>query len=177
MNYSIGLASLVIAVGSVMAAPAQAAVEVNEVGANATSHCQGALPAFETAIRKRPLAVQNEGSTSSFVTCSFSTQYNAGDINQVGYFGIFFNNTTATAKTVTCSGVAGFASNATNVFISKTATVAGTTPAAPGEGEIFFEPADNGAQGYYPLVNVSCNIPPGVGIADTYVGFNVDDAT
>ncbi|MEP6634666.1 MAG: hypothetical protein ABJA62_10715 [Luteimonas sp.] len=171
MKYSIGLASLVVAVAGVISAPVQAADEVNEVGANATSNCQGALPNFEGNIRKRPLAVQNEGTASAFITCSFSTQYDTADINQVGYFTLFFNNQTASAKNVTCTGVAGYASNLTNTFISKNVSVA-----ANSEGEIDFVPADNGGQGYYPLVNVSCNIPVGVGIADTYVGFNVDDA-
>lgn len=170
MKYGIGMASLVVAVASVMSAPAYAVLEVNEVGANATSLCNGALPAFETAIRKRPLAVQNEGASNAFVTCSFSTQYDTASINNVGYFGVFFNNQAAAPVVVSCTGVAGFDSNTTNVFISKSTTIA-----PGGSGEIFFQPIDNGGLGYYPLVNVSCNLPAGAGINDTYVGFNVDD--
>jgi hypothetical protein len=171
MKSSIGLASLVVAVAGVLAAPAQAAVETNEVGANAVSHCQGNLPASETTLRKRPLAVQNEGTTSAFITCSFSTQYNSADLREIGGFGVFLNNKSATAKTVTCTGIAGFDSNTTNVFVNKSVVIA---PA--GEGEIFFETADNGGDGYYPLVNLSCSVPAGAGITDTYVVFGVDDA-
>jgi hypothetical protein len=171
MKYGIGMASLVVAVASVMAAPAYAAVEVNEVGANAVSHCQGNLPASETTLRKRPLALQNESTTGAFVTCSFSTQYDSDDIGEIGYFGVFLNNNSAAAKSVTCTAVAGFDSNTTNVFINKTVVVP-----AGGEGEMFFEAADNGGNGYFPLVNLSCNLPGGTGIADTYAGFNVDDA-
>jgi len=171
MKYSIGLASLVVAVASVLAAPVQAADETNEVGGNAVSSCQGNLPASETTLRKRPLAVQNEGTTSAFITCSFSTQYDSEDIREIGGFGVFLNNKSATPKTVACTGVAGFDSGATNVFVNKSVVIA-----AAGEGEIFFTAVDNGGEGYYPLVNVSCSVPAGAGITDTYVVFGVDDA-
>ena len=171
MKHSIGLASLVVAVASVFAAPVQAAEEVNEVGANAVSHCQGNLPASETTLRKRPLAVQNEGTTSAFITCSFSTQYDGEDIREIGGFGVFLNNKSATPKTVSCTGVAGFDSNTTNVFLNKSVVIA-----AAGEGTIFFTSVDNGGDGFYPLVNLSCNVPAGAGITDTYVTFGVDDA-
>ena len=32
--------------------------------------CAAALPAFEGLVRKRPRAIQNEGSTNAFVTCA-----------------------------------------------------------------------------------------------------------
>jgi hypothetical protein len=172
MKHGFGMASFVLAVAGVMAAPAHAALEVNEVGANATSLCQGALPSFEGSLRKRPLALQNEGVSNAFVTCSFSTQYDVSDTRQIGYFGVFFNNRTNAAANVTCTGVAGYNANTTNTFLSKTVSVP-----ANGDASIFFAPADNGGVGFYPLVNVSCNLLPGIGIADTYVGFNVDDAT
>ena len=172
MKYSIGLASLVLAVASVVSAPAQAAVEVNEVGANAVSLCQGSLPVFETLLRKRPLAVQNEGSNNTFVTCSFSTQYDADDIFEIGYFGAFLNNIGTAPATVSCTGVAGFASQgADTVYISKSTIVP-----PGGEGFIFFTTVDNEGNGYYPLVNMNCHLPPGTGITDTAVGFDVDDA-
>jgi len=167
----IGLATLTVAAAGMFATPARAVTESAEVGANAVSHCQGNLPVSETALRKRPLAIQNEGATSAFVTCSFSTQYDSNDIRQIGAFGVFFKNKGTTTQTVTCTGVAGFESNTTNVYVSESTTVA-----PGGESEIFFEPANNGGQGYYPLVNMSCNLPPGVGIADTLVFFSVDDA-
>jgi hypothetical protein len=153
-------------------ATAMAVDEEMETAANATANCQGALPNFEGSIRKRPLAVQNEGTATAFVTCSFSNEYDLDDRRQVSYFGAYMINRSSTPKTVACTGVAGYDSYAGNVYISRSITLPanGTT-----QEEVFFAPADNGGQGYYPLVSMSCSIPPGVGINDTYVGYVVSD--
>ena len=37
---------------------------------NAVGNCNGALPGFEGALRKRPLAIANEGTSSAFVSCT-----------------------------------------------------------------------------------------------------------
>ena len=62
------LAVALLAAGALAPQPAAAL----RVVAQATAICQGALPAFETQIRKRPLALQNEGEANAFVTCSFN---------------------------------------------------------------------------------------------------------
>jgi hypothetical protein len=154
-----------------VAAPAIGVEKTMETSANATANCQGALPNFEGAIRKRPLAVQNEGSAASFVSCSFSSEYDTEAQRPVSYFGAFFTNGSATARTVTCTGVAGY-DTGDNTYVSKSVTVA---PNRLEQADIFFVPGDIGGAGYYPLVSMSCNIPPGVGINDTYVGYVVDD--
>jgi len=171
MKCNFGLTLLVLSIAGVYAAPAHAVVEFHEAGANASSLCQGALPAFETNVRKRPLAVQNEGVASAYVTCSFSTQYDFDNQAKISYFGVFLVNLTGSTKNVTCTGVAGYASSSTNVYIGKNVNIAPNS-----EGEIFFDPTDNGDLLYDAMVNVSCNIPVGVGIADTHVGFEEDDA-
>jgi hypothetical protein len=162
------------AVLAALLVPATAAAvdEQMETAANATANCQGALPNLEGSIRKRPLAVQNEGTANAFVTCSFSSEYDVDDRRQVSYFGAWMINKSTTPKTVSCTGVAGYDSYDGNVYVSRTITLPanGTT-----QGEMFFEPVDNGGQGYYPLVSMSCSIPPGVGINDTYVGYVVSD--
>lgn len=155
------------------AAPAAAADEDMETAANATANCQGALPNFEGSIRKRPLGVQNEGTVLSFVTCSFSTEYDVDDIAQISYVGAFFTNINAAAVTVSCTAVAGFQTYGPTVYVSKSISV---PPNAPESSGLYFLPGDNGGQGYYPLVSISCSLPPGVGIHDTYVGYVVDDA-
>jgi hypothetical protein len=38
--------------------------------------CQGALPAYEGKLRKRPMALVNEGSTTAFVTCGLTADEN-----------------------------------------------------------------------------------------------------
>jgi len=155
-----------------LSTPAHAVEEEREMGGNPTAICQGALPNFEGAIRKRPLAVQNEGATPSFVTCSFLTGYNPEDWRQVNYFGFWLVNSTSTAKTVTCTGVAGFDTGTENTYVSKQVTVA---PNRAEQASMFFSAEDNDGLGYYPMVSMSCSIPPGVGINDTYVGYLVDD--
>lgn len=154
--------------------PATAAAVDEEMvtSANATANCQGALPNFEGSIRKRPLAVQNEGTATSFVTCSFSSEHDADDRRQVTFFGAYMINRSSAARNVTCTGVAGFDGNDENVYVSKTISL---PPNGSAQGEMLFSPADNGGLGYYPLVSMSCSIPPGVGINDTYIGTVVSD--
>lgn len=151
---------------------AAAVEEEMETSANATASCQGALPNFEGSIRKRPLAVQNEGTANTFVTCSFSSEYDVDDQRQVSYFGAWMSNRSSTPKVVTCTGVAGYDGYSDNVYVAQTVTVPANSA---GQSNIFFEPADNGGEGYYPLVSMSCAIPPGIGINDTYVGYVVSD--
>ena len=155
-----------------LSTPAHAVEEEMEMGGNPTAICQGALPNFEGAIRKRPLAVQNEGTTSSFVTCSFLTGYNPEAWGQVNYFGLYLINSSSTAKTVTCTGVAGYDSGGENAYVSKQVSVPANRAA---QESVFFTAEDNDGNGYYPMVSMSCSIPPGVGINDTYVVYMVDD--
>ncbi len=75
INSVFSATALVLAIGASFASfDAQAVTQNRRFQANATSYCQAALPAFEGAIRKRPLAVQNEGTTNAFVTCSFTME-------------------------------------------------------------------------------------------------------
>lgn len=161
-----------LCVGFLTCQPAFAVDKQMEMSANATANCQGALPAFETAIRKRPLAVQNEGNSSAFVTCSFVNEYNVDDQRQASYFGAYFTNNSSTGKTVTCTGVAGYQTLSGTTYVSKSAPVAANSAS---QAQIFFTPADNGGNGYYPLASISCNLPPGVAMNDTYIGYAFSD--
>lgn len=164
---------LVFIAGCLLATSASAVDKQMEMSANATANCQGALPSFEGSIRKRPLAVQNEGSSAAFVTCSFVNEYDTADRRLISYYTAWFTNTGASAATVSCTGVAGYQTRAETTYNSKSVVVAANSAA---QAMISFAPADNGGFGYYPLVSLSCSIPPGVGINDTYVGYVfVDD--
>lgn len=176
MSRSLILATAVLAAAAAIPATSQAAQVNRQLGmmANATANCQGALPAFETAIRKRPLAVINEGTSASFVTCSFVKEFN-DEIETLGvtsYFGAFFTNRTSAGVTVSCTGVAGFETNASNTFVNKQVTVAANSSA---QAQLFFLPVDNNGNGYHPLVSISCNLPAGVGINDTWIGYVLED--
>lgn len=143
-----------------------------EMSANAAANCQGALPNFEGSIRKRPLGVQNEGSESAFVTCAFASQYDVAAVTDISHFAAFFVNKGTAEATVACTGVAGFETGESNVYISKSITVA---PNSTVHAFLQFWQDDNGGESFYPLVSMSCKIPPGVGINDTYVGYTFND--
>jgi len=48
----------------------------------------------------------------------------------------------------------------------------------PGSNYLYFYPedADPGQAFFHQLASLSCRLPPGVGISDTYVGIRLDDA-
>lgn len=54
----------------VSALPVSGAVAQNIYDQNASGTCNGALPAFDQSLRFRPLAVANEGTTNAFVSCT-----------------------------------------------------------------------------------------------------------
>lgn len=176
MKAIISLAAAVAAIASM--GTSHAAVEIIQNSNTATSICQGALPVFETNLRKRPLGVSNEGSQDSFISCSFTTSADGNQgVNIVRYFGGFFTNYTSTDVTVTCTGVQGFQGREPTVYESQSVVVlANGAPGTPDTGYIFFGPGV-GEDPYYQNVSMSCALPPGVSLNDTYVGYDLDDAT
>ena len=174
MTFSKHFLSWTLIAGLLPTVPAAAIEKQMEMAANAAANCQGALPNFEGSIRKRPLGVQNEGTTASFVTCSFVSQYDTGidAVREVEQFDAWFVNKGSSAAEVTCTGVAGFETGADNVDLSKSVTVA---PDPTLQAQIHFRADDNGGEPFHPLVSLSCRIPPGVGINDTYVNYVFND--
>lgn len=131
--------------------------------ANATSYCQTALPVFDGQVRKRPLAVQNEGNAAAFVTCSFTAQSTGLDS-----VALFASNEGATTATLSCTGVTGVQDSGSQ-YVSKTVTIA----AAAATGLLWVAEDFGSAQvipggGYF---SVSCSLPPGIGLNDSYVRF------
>jgi len=175
MKVATGVASLVLASGLVFGGQAFAALEDSEIAANAAARCQGALPNYEGNLRKRPLGVINEGTAPAFATCAFEIdnlqKEPVGVDSGVDYFGVFLSNFGTTAATVTCTGVAGFETG-TVQYASKGVLVPANLS---GQGAIFFTAADFGGS-IFPLTAVSCQLPPGTGINDTYIGYQIDDA-
>ncbi|MEO6138716.1 MAG: hypothetical protein ABIP11_08660, partial [Luteimonas sp.] len=68
---------------------------------NATGACQSALPVFDGQIRKRPLAVQNEGTSAAFVSCSFMDTDRS--VNGVTDVFLYADNNTSSSVTVNCT--------------------------------------------------------------------------
>jgi hypothetical protein len=150
----IPLMSTALAISALCAAPAHA----SDVS-NAVDVCQGSLPSFEGALRKRPLAIANEGSSSSFVSCSLRAPLASEQIT--GLF-VLFTNRSAATRTVSCTLVDGIAEpfpNLPPVFQPK--------PIALATGAFgvlsWDQDADNGGDPYN-IPNLNCSLPPGVEI-------------
>lgn len=167
------LTALGIGLAAALLAPPAHALRVT---AQATAICQGALPAFETAIRKRPLAVQNEGETDAFVTCSFNNPGTTSGVSRITGATVYLQNLNSGARTVSCTGVNSsataqpgapmYATRSVQVPASDTVSTALVFPVSdfPGGGIGF--PGDT--------FSVSCAVRPGVGITGTVLANSVN---
>lgn len=174
-NLNLACAGLALIGGLLVPADACSAPSTRVFRANPTAFCQGALPAFETAIRKRPLAVQNEGTTNAFVTCSFLSQgsIDSSTTNPNDVL-VYFNSVSGTNVPISCTGVSGYAGGA-NEFVVKSVIVP-----ANGQAQITWNSADfAGAPANFPsgLFSISCNLPPGGAINDTRMTFREEIGT
>ncbi len=171
MKLATGFAILTVAVASAYSLPSSAAIEAHGNGSNPVARCQGALPVFETAIRKRPLAVTNEGSSATFVSCGFEYDIIDAEGNAPVLLDTYFSNRSSAPLDVTCSAVTGF-DTGDNEFFSQTVTIAPNT-----QGNLFWEDEDFPVDGLSSgLISISCNLPAGAGINDTYIWWLADDA-
>lgn len=128
--------------------------------------CQAALPAFEGAIRKRPLTIQNEGAVPAFVSCAFESQ---GRMRYVYYY---FTSIDGAAHTASCTGVSGINDGASQ-------TVVRSTPVPPsGERSLMLWNGSDFNEGnaYFPssFFSVSCNLEPGVAMTGSVTLFEED---
>lgn len=134
-----------------------------QTGGNA---CTGALPAHEGALRKRPQAISNEGTTAAFVTCSL--QFNDANTAKPAFAIVNFGNSTAAPLTVSCTAVDGYVGWGAANFYPETFTI----PAATAQVEHMFSPPGKAATFQFPAVGVSCNLPPGLSV--NYYGYGID---
>jgi hypothetical protein len=123
----------------------------------ATAACQTALPVFDGVVRKRPLAVQNEGSSGTFVTCGLEGKFGAQPVASYIFIGLVNNSSSAT--TVNCTLVDGRSSISDPVYLPKSLLLPANQPL----GELGWSSADNAGNNFiYPAI--SCSLPPGTGI-------------
>lgn len=135
---------------------------------NATGACQSALPVFEGQIRKRPLALQNEGAAPAFVSCSLmGTDRSVAGITEIA---VFADNNTAGPVGLNCTLVTGLSKFGAQQFLPETINIA-----ANDRSQFVWTAADNGGAPFNNFtVNVSCNLPVGVGLSMTRVRFDQD---
>lgn len=149
---SLGLAAL-----AVIVLPLSEAHAIES--ANATAFCQGALPAFDTEIRKRPLAVRNEGDAGAFVSCSIPVNYAGAN---TGVHVYLVNRDTETA-TVDCTFVDGIVTEfgGPNFPVYYPQSIALLADA----GEILsWEASEFELASFSSIANISCVLPPGTEI-------------
>lgn len=128
-----------------------------EVGGSGA--CQPALPAYEGVIRKRPLAIQNEGNSSAYITCAphHTTEGDNWSLR------VNFVNSSNAAKTVNCTIVSRNGSSAPE-YATRSVSV-------PASGTANFTVYDADNLSTFGLVRAtSCLLPPGTGIATLEVG-------
>lgn len=144
---------------------ASAASVFRSSSGNAVGRCQGALPSYEGALRKRPLALQNEGAGDAFVTCVFLSDTTNTSVQG---FGVAARSLNGVASTLRCTAVLGTdggpARYATRSVVllatGEDASVLNWSgPEFPGGGAI--TPAES--------MSLSCLLPPGVALTETYL--------
>ncbi|MGH8033375.1 MAG: hypothetical protein ACREO8_13705 [Luteimonas sp.] len=151
------VASAVAAYGS-----AASAQTLHSAAANPAARCQAARPVFDQSLHKRPLAVQNEGTSNAFVTCSYEADSFAS-LNGILVLDTFFTNNSANTVQLTCVAVSGF-QEGTNEYIAKTTVIE-----AGQQGNPSWEAVEVPSGLLDSLINISCALPPGVSINDSTV--------
>lgn len=142
-----------------VASSANAATIVEDEITLSAMACQAALPVFDGQIRKRPLAIQNEGTSTAFITCAYRGRF-GGTNATTGtstYLGVGLLNNTGAPLSVTCTMVDGRTGMSNPINFVKSSTFSSRAEmswSASGD--------NSGTPFYYPAV--SCSLPPGTGI-------------
>lgn len=143
-----------------LALPAAANAAPHSEVANATGPCNGALPAYEGALRKRPLGLVNEGDRNAFVSCSL--QSDSGENPGFDLVVFYFVNRNASSAVVDCTMVSG---GAVEVGFEPTYHPKTLGIPANAAGTMLWEAADYDLPTFHYSINASCNLPPGVEMA------------
>lgn len=158
------------------AAPASAGVVVAGQSTNlfnAGATCLPALPRFDEAVRKRPLALANEGSAASFVTCNYTVDERAlRSKGGVERFDIIAKNQGSRAEMVTCTAVVGVDDGRASYLVQSVSL-------RPGERNAMeWVATDYGfANGWEGPVNMSCLLPAGTALNEGHVHWDYADDT
>jgi hypothetical protein len=123
---------------------------------NAPAMCHPALLRFDSDVRKRPLAVVNEGTSAAFVTCSLPIDM--ANENGIESFYAVLRNMTGSPQTAKCTGVYGV-DDGEAIYVTRHATV------QPGQRHrLELEAEDFGLERLHSRVGISCLLPAMVGV-------------
>src|SRR4249919_3479880 len=132
-------------VAAVASAPANATPDVGYVQLNGAGMCTLSIPTIDTKVRPKATGFRNEGTTTAFVICNFTSlpgfdgSVNFGDPQAVA---LLLYSMDGNDHTVTCTGVTsiqGLASIGANPqqYVTKTLTVNNTTEPYKAAGVAF----------------------------------------
>ncbi|MEO6138715.1 MAG: hypothetical protein ABIP11_08655 [Luteimonas sp.] len=161
--------ALTAGIGSVFASgDADAISRPRAFDQNATGGCQSALPVFDGQIRKRPLAIQNEGTAPAFVSCSFMTPIINTGVSRVN---LYADNNTGATLDITCTLVVGLSNFDMPTYLPKTISV----PANSGLYVFEWTSVDNGGVNFNSYaISASCNLPVGTGLSLSQIIYDED---
>jgi hypothetical protein len=160
----LAFASTTIVLGTFLSSASTAAALERTVTNHVAGNCTPAYGPSEVAVRKRPLSVQNEGRVDAFVTCSVSSQGKPIRVE------ILLYSFDGARHDVSCTGVSGFVSWPSTIYMPTAFYVTGTSRYG-----VYWDPASLGRTSFpSDLFSISCKIPPGAGISDLTVVFEED---
>ncbi|HSR64479.1 MAG TPA: hypothetical protein VLM17_02590 [Xanthomonadaceae bacterium] len=119
---------------------------------SATAVCSGPLPVYDNNLKRRPLGILNQGSSSVFISCSVPSDFEGDQTNGSNIVEVHFNSFGA-AGTVNCTLNAGNRSTSGSVATTTNVTAGGTNYLSwAGIDKV-------NAWGSY---NFSCTLPPDI---------------
>ena len=166
------VASCAVASGS-LPSTASAATRSEVLYANPAQSCQLSIPTTDTKVRPRATSYNNEGTTSAFVICGYtSPAASSGDLTRIT---LGVRSLNGVANSITCTGVTEVSGYGDQVYVSKTLAV-------PATGYFYLQwfPADfggtTGIPGSYNF-SVTCNLPSNVGFNFTGSDYKIEIGT
>lgn len=135
---------------------------------NAVGICQGALPSFEGRLRKRPLAIANEGTSNAFLSCTLPLDQTVVQANTV--VGVALVNRSDALVAVACTFVDGTVAELEGGVVPT--LYPKNIALAAGEGaSLRWLASEYDLPAFSRIASVSCSLPPGVEIAAMATAF------
>lgn len=149
------MATCALALGAMLHAPDSSAATERVQRISASAVCEAPLPVYDITLRKRPIGIGNEGTTTIFVSCALPTDAAAppGGATVSVRLAMLAD---LPAATVTCQLVAGTPDNLT--FTAGTAVVQSS-----GAVWLTWNNVHKGSTAG--TLNFSCNLPPRIDIS------------
>ncbi len=156
--FAIGLASL----------PAQAALTSRTSHLNSPAVCQASRSIYDEQLRKRPLGIQNEGTTAAYVTCALIAEDNIDAVE------VYMSTIDGTENPVTCTLVSNY-NLGDNEYITRTVeTIDGDFSGVVFLPEDFIDQEETFPTSFLAL---SCKLAPGTGLNDIWIRYREDIGT